>query len=148
MTDVLDSYFHNDDPDYPNGNFAQQWALLEPFLTASASQTISQIITQICEKNGVEPLLGISVASCEGGLTNPLITRINTNGSVDRGIFQWNNKYHPEITDEMAFDPAQATQCFCDAVKQGKLVTYWSASEPNWIKLLTPDIISKYELAK
>lgn len=35
IIDVLDSYYHNDDPDYPNGNFAQDWALLKPFLTAS-----------------------------------------------------------------------------------------------------------------
>lgn len=32
VNDVMDSYFHNDNPDYPNGNFAQQWELLKPFL--------------------------------------------------------------------------------------------------------------------
>lgn len=37
MTDVLDSYFHNSDPDYPTGNFAQMWSLLKPFLLVNTN---------------------------------------------------------------------------------------------------------------
>jgi soluble lytic murein transglycosylase-like protein len=32
----------------------------------------------------------------------------NTNGSVDRGIVQINNRAHPEVSDQQAYDPAQA----------------------------------------
>src|SRR5258708_6554139 len=38
------------------------------------------------------------ICSCESGykLTAKLV---NSPTSIDRGLFQWNNKYHPEITD-------------------------------------------------
>ena len=105
-----------------------------------------EIITKVCDEKGVEPLLGISVATCESGL-NPKATLYNPpSKSMDRGLFQWNNKYHPHITDPIAFDPVQATRLFCDAVKQGKLHAYWSASQPCWIKKITPELIAKYKL--
>jgi hypothetical protein len=103
-------------------------------------------ITLVCNQNGVEPLLGIAVASCESNL-NPQATLFNPpSNSTDRGLYQWNSVYHAEITDLQAFDPMQACKLFCDAVKAGKLVNYWSASMPNWKKMLTPDIIQKYNI--
>lgn len=106
-----------------------------------------ETITATCTQHGVEPLLGVSVAVCESGL-NPMATLYNPpSKSTDRGLFQWNNIYHPEITDAMAFDPIQATILFCNAVKAGHLHGNWSASQPCWIKKLTADIIAKYGLA-
>lgn len=104
------------------------------------------IITAVCTAQGIEPLLGVSVATCESVL-NPDATLYNSpSDSTDRGLFQWNNKYHPEITDVMAFSPAQATKLFCDAVKAGNLHNYWSASQPCWKKKLTPELIAKYNV--
>ena len=105
------------------------------------------IITEICNQQGVEPLLGVAVASWESAL-NPKSTLYNPpSKSLDRGLFQWNNVYHSEISDVQAFDPTQATTLFCKAVKEGRLHSYWSASQPNWVKMLTPDLIIKYHLA-
>lgn len=102
------------------------------------------IITAVCTAQGVEPLLGVSVASAESTL-NPLATLFNPpSKSTDRGLFQWNSVYHSEISDASAFDPTQATILFCQAVKAGHLVGYWSASEPVWKKHLTPAILTKY----
>lgn len=57
---------------------------------------------------------------------------VNNPHSVDRGLFQWNNFYHPEITDEIAYDPEQTTRLACKAILAGKAQTYWSASEHCW----------------
>lgn len=32
IQDVMDTYFHNEDRNFPTGNFAQQWGLLAPFI--------------------------------------------------------------------------------------------------------------------
>lgn len=105
------------------------------------------IITKTCNENGVEPLLGTAVSAAESNL-NPKATLFNPpSNSTDRGLFQWNNKYHPEITDAMAFDPVTACKLFCIAVKQGNLHAYWSASQPRWIKRLTPELKAKYHVA-
>jgi hypothetical protein len=111
------------------------------------SFTTIDIITSTCNSAGVDPLLGIAVATWEGGLGNPSITRSNTNKSVDRGIFQINNAVFPNVPDSVCFDVAQATQWFCNAVTGGHLHGYWYLSQPNWIKMLTPAIIAKYGLS-
>ncbi len=47
-------------------------------------------------------------------------------GSVDRGLWQINDKAHPEVTDEMAFNPIQATKEAVRIKGQGDF-TAWSA---------------------
>lgn len=37
---------------------------------------------------------------------NPLARNVNSDGSIDRGLFQINNKWHPEVTDAMAYNAA------------------------------------------
>lgn len=110
--------------------------------------TIKDIIQAVCLKNGIEPELGIAVASCEGGLVNPNVIRTNTDShkSIDRGIFQFNSYWQPQITDTQAFDPAQATQAFCDEVKAGNLLTLWHLSQPCWSKKVSEAILVKYKV--
>lgn len=111
------------------------------------------VITSVCNANGIEPLLGIAVAICESNL-NPLNKLFNPptasvpSGSTDRGLYQWNDHFHKEITDAEAYDPTIATQKFCDSLKQNpaNLHGNWSASQPCWKKKLTPAIISKWAI--
>lgn len=114
-------------------------------MTWQAFTTI-ETITSVCITNNVEPLLAIAVACWEGGIGNPNVTLKNTNGSIDRGVFQINNGVFPNVPDSACFDVAQACQWFCTAVLQGHLHGYWYLSQPNWIKMLTPAIIAKYNL--
>lgn len=42
VTDQLDSYYHNDDPDFSNGNFAIQWKLLANWLNPMNTQYLDK----------------------------------------------------------------------------------------------------------
>ena len=120
------------------------WAVL--LGTPDPKQAMINLIRQVCTDNGVEGDLGVAVAGCESGF-NPKITLYNPgSNSTDRGLFQWNNVYHPEITDAMAFDPKESTIAFCNAVKAGKLQNFWLASKNCWKPKLNPDIITKYNI--
>lgn len=119
---------------------------IKDILETPSGTSIKDIITSVCNANGVEPELAIAVASCEGGLTNPNITRVNTDKykSVDRGIFQFNSHWLSYISDATAFDVALATKEFCDLVKQGVLVQLWHLSQHCWATNLSPAIRQKY----
>jgi len=95
-------------------------------------QAMEALIRIIAKQEGVDPDLAVRVAKCESNL-NPDAVRQNFNGSIDRGLYQWNDYWHPEITDEIAFDPEKATRAFCRAVKSGHL-NWWYASENCWRK--------------
>lgn len=47
----------------------------------------------------------VAIAQAESSL-NTQETHRNSDGSVDRGVLQINNRWHPEVTDACAFDPA------------------------------------------
>ena len=99
-------------------------------MTKLSFQEIAKGIRIIAEEEGVDPDLAVKVAECESGL-NPRATNINRDGSVDRGLYQWNDKWHPEISDECAYNRYCATRAFCKAVKSGHL-DWWSASKHCW----------------
>lgn len=109
--------------------------------------SILDIIKDTCLLYKISPELGIAVATAESNLNSKCINK-NTNGTIDRGLFQWNDKYHPEITDTMAFDPQKSTQEFCKALLQNKknLHNYWSASEHNWKKMVSVEILQEYNI--
>lgn len=91
-------------------------------------------IRVICDQEGMTPLQKdaiCEVCKCESGFVLTA-KRVNSPRSVDRGLFQWNNYWHPEITDAIAYDPEKATRLCCKAVKNGKIKTYWSASMRCW----------------
>lgn len=61
----------------------------------------------------------IKLAKCESSLRPEMI---NDNGiyGLDRGLFQWNDKYHPEISNECAFSPECATKETIKLIKKGR----------------------------
>ena len=104
----------------------------QPPVPEEVKKTIEQTIRDIAKEEGVDPELAVKVAKCESGL-NPNARNINKSGSIDRGLYQWNNFYHPEITDAMAYDPYLATQAFCKAIREGH-ISWWNASKQCWNK--------------
>jgi len=94
------------------------------------NETIEEMIRRIAKEEGVDPDLAVRVALCESGL-DPDATRENPDGSVDRGLYQWNSYWHPEISDACAYTPECATRAFCKAVKDGNL-HWWNSSRHCW----------------
>ncbi len=106
--------------------------IIAPKLPYKKPEDIESMIRSIAKENDVSEDLAVNVARCESAL-KPDAVNINSSGSKDRGIFQWNDYYHPEITDKMAFNPKTATELFCKAVKEGHL-SWWNASKHCWSK--------------
>ena len=71
------------------------------------------------------------IARCESAF-NPKATLKNSPTSIDRGLFQWNSHWHPEITDEIAYDPEKNTRLAIKALIAKKCKTYWLASAKCW----------------
>lgn len=99
-------------------------------LPEAKTETVEEIIRKIAKQESVDPELAVRVARCESGL-NPAAKNVNAPDSIDRGLFQWNNKYHPEITDVCAYDVECSTSAFCKAFKNGNL-SWWEATKKCW----------------
>lgn len=89
-------------------------------------------IREIAVQYDVDPDLAVRVARCESSL-NPKARNVNRLGSVDRGLYQWNDRYHPEVSEHCADNVECATRRFCMAVKEGHL-DWWNASRDCWSK--------------
>lgn len=120
-------------------NIMAQSTTPNPVQTTTYTQTqttteisIPDLITKICQEEEVDPNLALKVAKCESGL-RPNAKNINAPDSIDRGLYQINSKWHPEVTDEQAYNPEFSIRFFCQAVKANKL-DMWDASKTCWNK--------------
>jgi len=95
-------------------------------------KSIEEIIRTVTAAEKVDSDLAVRVARCESNL-DPKAVNTNKDGSKDRGIFQINNKWHPQVSDEDAFDPVKATLFFCERVKAGFL-SDWNTTRKCWEK--------------
>jgi hypothetical protein len=101
-------------------------------VSVPAAEITGSMIRKIAIREGVDPDLAVKVAKCESNL-NWAAINTNTDGSRDRGLYQINNKWHPDVSDEMAFNPITATEFFCKAFKEGHL-DWWNSSKKCWEK--------------
>ena len=108
------------------GNLMQK----TPQTKTAEGQTVEEMIKIIAREEGVDPELTVRVAKAESDLNTKAINT-NTDGSRDRGIFQINSKWHPEVTDDQAFNVEFSTKFFCKAFKDGHL-DWWNASKGKW----------------
>jgi hypothetical protein len=113
-------------------------AIIENLIISSSTPAvpvpsdIEGLIRSVALRKKVDPDLAVRVARCESGL-NPKAINVNVGGSRDRGLYQINEKYHPEVSESQAFDPEFSVNFFCDAVLAGKL-SWWDASKKCWNK--------------
>lgn len=70
--------------------------------------------------------LAAAVAMAESG-GNPAARNVNVDGSVDRGLFQINARWHPEVSDACAFNPECAARAAYRISNQGTNWNQWSA---------------------
>lgn len=93
-----------------------------------------------------ELLQGVGIALRESG-GQPAISNIvkstgPANGSVDRGLWQINSYWHPDVSDAQAYDPLQGTQA-AFVISNG--FTDWSAwrtsNDNSWkVKVADPKV--------
>ena len=93
-------------------------------------ETIEEKIKRIAKEEMVDADLAVRVARCESSL-KPNATNTNTDGSIDRGLYQINSKYHPEVSADQAFNEEFAIRFFCKAFKNGNL-SWWNATKTCW----------------
>jgi hypothetical protein len=69
--------------------------------------------------------IAVEIAEGNGYVT---ATHVNPDGSIDRGLWQINDKAHPDVTDADAFDPVKATAWARKIyVDRGHTFNAWSA---------------------
>lgn len=100
--------------------------------TEKKTETNEEIIRRVAAAESVDPELAVRVAKCESSL-NEKAVNVNTDESIDRGLYQINSKYHPEVTEAEAFDPEFSAKFFCKAFKAGNL-SWWNATKTCWNK--------------
>lgn len=74
--------------------------------------------------NGTAPM-AVAIALAESG-GNSGATHVNSDGSIDRGLWQINNRYHAEISDVQAFNPASAAAAAYAISNRGANWKQWS----------------------
>ncbi|GAA3433866.1 hypothetical protein [Kutzneria kofuensis] len=80
----------------------------------------------------------VAVALAESsGFTKALL--VNENCTRDRGLWQINDYWHPEVSEQQAFDPAQNAKAAFDISDQGTRWDQWSTWESGAYKDYLPD---------
>lgn len=69
--------------------------------------------------------IAVAIALAESG-GNTMASHVNTDGSVDRGLWQINNKWHSEITDAQAYNPATAAIVAYSISQHGANFRQWA----------------------
>ncbi len=70
--------------------------------------------------------VAIAVILAESG-GDPLAKNVNSPTSIDRGLWQISSKWHPEVADDCAYDPACSTQKAKRISNGGVDYTQWTA---------------------
>jgi hypothetical protein len=78
----------------------------------------------------------LAIAQAESSLDTHSINR-NSDGSLDRGILQINNRWHAEVTDNCAFDPACSFAQGYRISQQGTNFNQWATfTEGKYLKFM------------
>jgi hypothetical protein len=115
---------------YAGTGIIQNLVMKKPETAQTAGELTENLIRKIAGLECVDADLAVRVAKCESSL-DWKAEHLNTDGSIDRGLYQINSKYHPDISDEQAKNPITATQFFCKAFKEGHL-DWWNATRTCW----------------
>jgi hypothetical protein len=80
----------------------------------------------------------VAVALAESsGFTKALL--VNENCTRDRGLWQINDYWHPEVSEQQAFDPVQNAKAAYEISSQGTDWDQWSTWESGAYKDYLPD---------
>ena len=96
------------------------------------SRGVISIILDVCEEEGIDPEMALSVAVCESYL-NPYVVGVNKSGSIDRGILAINNHFYSQVSDDCAFNVECSVRVFAEEVRAGRLKNWICARTLNFI---------------
>lgn len=94
-------------------------------MTTIAYIDVAKLLDNAGFPAGTSQLHGVAIIAAESG-RNPDARHVNTDGSVDRGLWQINDKAHPGIPDLCAYDPVCATKQALHISSGGSDYTAWS----------------------
>lgn len=117
---------------YSGYSIIKSLAVANGVSNGNTQNMVEQLIRAIAKSENVDEELAVKVAKCESNLS-PTATNTNKDGTKDRGLFQINDKWHPEVSDSQAFDIIFSTRFFCKAYKEGN-IGWWNASKSCWNK--------------
>ena len=84
-----------------------QWLTVDITVSTVEAKTnllpMREWVLETVKQAGINPVEAEKIIQCESGW-NDQATNVNTGGSIDRGLFQINNKYHPSVSNACAFD--------------------------------------------
>jgi len=86
-------------------------------------ETPEEIIIRLTTEAGTNTKIALAIAECESGF-NTEVKHKNKDGSIDRGLWQWNSLAHPEVYDECAYDAECSTKEFIK-YQQANHLTPW-----------------------
>jgi hypothetical protein len=90
---------------------------------------MAERIIRICKENGMtkdEDIKWVLGKLWNESRWDQYAIGVNKGGTVDRGIAQWNNYYHPEVTNECAFSVECAVAELVKYRRDGKDIWYAS----------------------
>lgn len=106
---------------YRISKLKEEIAYFMALLAQKKTAEIEQMILRIAKEEGVDGKILLAVIKAESGL-NPNAVCKNTDGSVDKGLCQYNNKvYPPIIYDEVVKDNEIGVRICARRFKQGWL---------------------------
>lgn len=93
LQDILDTYYKNSDPDAPDGNFAQMWALLKPFLDSQ-----NPVILKRTSDDGIQTLgeLTHNQFSCKT-LERPWKNNLKDISCIPKGQYKVSWTFSPRL---------------------------------------------------
>ncbi|MFP3089536.1 transglycosylase SLT domain-containing protein [Treponema sp. TIM-1] len=93
---------------YRDPNFRDE--VIAFFSLIADSRLLASIILAQAEAYNVSPALAFALCKEESQFTVRAINRKNVNGSIDRGLFQLNNRSFPQLKEADFFNPETNTQ--------------------------------------
>lgn len=89
---------------FPDEQKTKKQAHLQYFSNLTKNPEIAQIILREAKKNKIDPALAFALSWEESRFKTTAVNR-NTNTSVDRGLFQLNNRAFPTLSEKDFFNP-------------------------------------------
>jgi len=110
------------------GEIVPAAVLAAPVSPQRAIQKPVLSVEEIIRSVAVNDNLLVAIAKCESSLNPAAVGKVNPG---DRGLFQINREYHPDVADSCAFD-AECSARWADAQVSAGRLWLWNPSRSCW----------------